>query len=194
MDIDIKGVSDLLKMLANLLENIKKVGTITVDHRRKLTEDLSKTAGLIEETLSILRRHLFTIVDNIESGNIPEAKKLIAKLNNEHEWEKRYRDFCLCDPLIQAGRRLDTLVNRELLNKVSIKDPQKVNHLINQYVRNERAAGKLISESLISLASLASSIDVEPQIVKDRINNAAEEVRKWREKFLSLERKIRKVV
>ncbi|HTO17480.1 MAG TPA: hypothetical protein VLZ83_17070 [Edaphocola sp.] len=194
MDINIKGLSDILKLIADLFEGVKKLGKVTVSHRQKLIKSLGDTAELIDQTLTILKGHLARIVSELQSGNLPEAKELILELNNHQDWESRYRQFQMCEPLMQAGRELETLLNRELVNKVAIKDSQKLEQLIYDYIRNEGAAGKLIGETLTDLSKLASQVDTDPQAVSSEIEKAKSDIQKWRDKFIKLEKQLRKAI
>lgn len=194
MELNITGLSEILKLIADLFEGIKGLGQVTVSHRQKLIKSLGDTAELIDQTLTILKGHLTKIISEIQSNNLPEAKSLIAALDNHQEWERRYRQFQMCDPLMQAGRELETLLNRELVNKLSLKDSQKLQQLIKDYIRNEGAAGRLISETLTNLSKLASQIDTDYQIVSSEIENAKIEIQKWRDKFIRLEKQLRKTI
>lgn len=194
MEINIKGLSDILKMIADLFEAVKKLGQVTVLHRQKLIKSLGDTAELIDQTLTILRGHLAKILSEIEAGNITEAKRLISELKNHHDWESRYRQFQMCDPLMQVGRELETLLNKELVNKVSLKNPQALQQLINNYIRNEGAAGRLIGETLTDLSKLSLQVDTDPQTVGAEIEKAKNNIQKWRDKFIKLEKQIRKTI
>lgn len=194
MNINIAGLSEILKLIADLFEGVKKLSQITVSHRQKLIKSLSDTAELIDQTLTILKGHLAKIISEIEMGNISEAKKLISGLHNQQEWESKYRQFQMCDPLMQAGRELETLLNTELVNKISLNDPLALQKLIGDYLRNEGAAGRLIGETLTDLSKLASQIDSNPQFVSSEIDKAKNDVQKWRDKFIKLEKQLRKTI
>lgn len=194
MNINIKGLSDILKLISDLLEGIKKLGQVTVAHRQKLIKSLGDTAELIDQALTILKGHLAKIISEIQLGNLQEAKRLITELDNHHDWESRYRQFQMCDPLMQAGRELETLLNKELVNKVAIKDSQKLQQLIYDYIRNEGAAGRLIGETLTDLSKLANQLENAPDFVKDEIEKAKTDIQKWRDKFIRLEKQLRKAI
>lgn len=194
MKIKIKGLSDVLKLISDLFEGVKELGQVTVSHRHKLIKSLGDTAELIDQTLTILKGHLTKIISEIEAGNLPEAKKMISALGNHCDWESRYRQFQMCDPLMQAGRELETLLNRELVNKVSFKDSKKLQQLIYDYIRNEGAVGKLIGETLTDLSKLSSRVDNDPQVVSSKIEKAKNDIQRWRDKFIRLEKQLRKVI
>lgn len=194
MEIYIKGLSDILKLIADLFEGVKNLGQVTVSHRQTLIKSLGDTAELIDQILTILKGHLANIVSEIQSGNLSEAKRLITELDNHHDWESRYRQFQMCDPLMQAGRELETLLNKELINKLAIKDSQKLQNLIYDYIRNEGAAGRLIGETLTDLSKLASQVDTDPQLVRTKIEKAKFDIQKWRDKFIKIEKQLRNVI
>ena len=75
------------------LRNSAKFQSYTV---KKLIKSLGDTAELIDQTLTILKGHLARIISEIEAGNIPEAKRLISELQNQHDWESKYRQFQMC--------------------------------------------------------------------------------------------------
>lgn len=194
MEINIKGVSEVFKLIADLFSGVKKIGQASGVHRQQLVKGLGDTAELIDQTLTILKQHLTTIINHLSMDNLHEAKRMIGELGNYHEWESRYRQFQLCDPLMQAGRELDTLLNKELVNKIAFKDTPKLQQLINDYIRNEGSAGRLIGETLAELSGLAAHVDVDPIKVRQQLEKAKSEVQQWRDKFIALEKKMRKVI
>jgi hypothetical protein len=194
MEINIKGLSDILKMISDLFNGVKQLGQVTVLHRQKLIKSLGDTAELIDQTLTILKGHLAKIISEIEARNLLEAKKLINELKNQHDWESKYRQFQMCDPLMQVGRELETLLNQELINKVALKNPQELQKLIDDYIRNEGAAGRLIGETLTDLSKLSLQVEIDPQLVSVEIETAKDNIQKWRDKFIKLEKQLRKAI
>ena len=132
MDINIKGLSEVFKLITDFFGGIKQLSQVTVAHRQKLIKSLGDTAELIDRTLTIVKRHFARTLAELQAGNTAEAKRLIAEFDNNQDWESRYRQFQLCEPLTLAGRELETLLNRELLNKVALKDTQNLPQVIEE--------------------------------------------------------------
>lgn len=194
MEINIKGLSDVLQLITSMFTGVKNLGKLPSEHRSQLFKSLSGAAEVIDETLTILKGHLSKVQSVIRQEDVARAHDMVSELAVEPFWESKYRQFQLCDSLHQAGRELDTLLNRELLNKVAFKDAQEIQILISKYIAGEGAAGRMISELLQDLGALAPLVATDPQKVQDKLESAKHSIQEWRDKFIELEKELRAAI
>lgn len=194
MEINIKGLSDVLQLITSMFTGVKNLGKLPSEHRTQLFKSLSGAAEVIDETLTILKGHLSKVQSVIRQEDVARAHDMVSELAVEPFWESKYRQFQLCDSLHQAGRELDTLLNRELLNKVAFKDAQEIQILISKYIAGEGAAGRMISELLQDLGALAPLVATDPQKVQDKLESAKHSIQEWRDKFIELEKELRAAI
>ncbi|MBS1645600.1 MAG: hypothetical protein JST36_11245 [Bacteroidetes bacterium] len=194
MEINIKGLSDVLQLITSMFTGVKNLGKLPSEHRSQLIKSLSGTAELVDETLTILKGHLSKVQSVLRQGDPTLAQDMVSELAVEPFWESKYRQFQLCDSLHQAGRELDTLLNRELLNKVAFNDAQEIQNLIMKYIAGEGAAGRLISELMQELGALSPLVASDPQQVQDRLELAKQSIQEWRDKFIDLEKELRTAI
>lgn len=194
MEINIKGLSDVLQLITSMFTGVKNLGKLPSEHRTQLFKSLSGAAEVIDETLTILKGHLSKVQSVIRQEDVARAHDMVSELAVEPFWESKYRQFQLCDSLHQAGRELDTLLNRELLNKVAFKDAQDIQILISKYIAGEGAAGRMISELLQDLGALAPLVATDPQKVQDKLESAKHSIQEWRDKFIELEKELRAAI
>ncbi|MEO6831211.1 MAG: hypothetical protein ABI378_03080 [Chitinophagaceae bacterium] len=194
MDINIKGLSDILKMISDLFSGVKNLGKLPAEHRAKLLKDIAATAEIIDETLTVLKGHLSKVIFEIQMGDKATAAQMVAELANNSFWESHYRQFQMCHSLWNAGRELDTLVNKELVNKISLKDAAALTGIINGYIAGEGSAGRLVSETLADLSKLTPEVDTNPQLVVASLEKAKSEIQDWRDKFIDMEKELRRAI
>lgn len=195
MSLEIAGFSEVLTILKDLLNGLKTVSKLPDEKRREMRDALADTAELIDETLTIVKQHLTQILNELQYGDNKEAKKLIYEVGNFQEWEERYRKFQLCDKLHTAALNLEKKgLYSKLLKKISLHDPDTIQMRMWDYVGGETKAANSVGTMLKNLAELHSKVDSNLTIVVLRFEEARDEVGKWRQDFINIEKEIRNLI
>lgn len=194
MIIKIEGISQVLDILTGLFAAIKKAANLSKERKAEMKEALANTAGLIDETLTILKQHLSALITRMREGEYDAARHLLVELGNFQEWEARYRRFQLCDELRDAALRLERKHVYELTDNLILNDRQRIQQLMWDYIGGEANAAKTMGEMLANLSQLASVLDSNPGFVLEQLEEARQEVQACRQQFLDLEIQIRKTV
>lgn len=187
----IEGFSEVLGILKELASGVKTAIQIPEDKRKEMRDAIADTAELIDETLTILKQHLTTIISELKFGNRQNAKMQISQLADFPGWEDKYRRFQLCDALRIAVNKLENKGLYEFMNKLSFNDPETIQKRMFDYVGGEVNAAKSVGTMLQSLTPLADSVDSDFEMVVRNLEAARNEVGKWRQAFIDLELEIR---
>ncbi|MDT3738254.1 MAG: hypothetical protein RO257_02000 [Candidatus Kapabacteria bacterium] len=191
MTINIAGFKEVLDILQSLFSGLKKAVDIPAENRKELKEAIADTAELIDETLTILKVHLTNVAKELKFGDKFTAKRMIYELGSFPEWEQRYRQFQLCDSLRMATDNLERKGLYKFLNNISYSDIDKVHQRMWDYIGGETNAANSVGTMLQDLATLESKVDSEPDKVILSLEEARNEIGKWRQIFIDFEKEIR---
>lgn len=194
MEIKIQGLSEIFEIIGSLYKGVKAAAEIPETAQKEMNEALADTAELIDETLTILKQHLSSVIAELKFGDEDKARLMILNLANFQEWEQKYRRFELCDTLRGAVISLDKKGLFKLKNKVSFGDMDKLQQLIWDYIGGEVNAARSVGEMLVNLAKLSDFDPAKKDAVIASLDKARVEIHSWREKFMDMEKKIRSAV
>ena len=156
-----------------------------------MRDAIADTAALIDETLTILKLHLNSVVSELRFGDKQRAKQLIYELGDFQGWEAKYRQFQLCDSLRIATDKLQSKGLYKLLNKASFENPETIHQRMFDYIGGETNAARSVGSMLQELAQLSYTVDSDPEMVAKELEAARNEIGKWRQTFIDLEIEIR---
>ncbi len=71
----IEGFSEVLGILKDLTLGVKTAMQIPEDQRKEMRNAIADTAELIDETLTILKQHLTSVISELRFGDKQLAKK-----------------------------------------------------------------------------------------------------------------------
>ncbi len=191
MTINIAGFKEVLDILQGLFSGLKKAVDIPAENRKELKEAIADTAELIDETLTILKVHLTNVAKEMKFGDKQKAKSMIYDLGSFPEWEQRYRQFQLCDSLTMTTLNLERKGLYKFLNNISYSDIDKVQQRMWDYIGGETKAANSVGTMLQDLATLESKVDTESDKVILSLEEARNEIGKWRQIFIDFEKEIR---
>lgn len=187
----IEGFSEVLGILKELASGVKAIVNIPENERKVMNDAIADTAELVDETLTILKQHLTTVVSELRFGDKQNAKRMIYELGDFHGWEDKYRRFQLCESLHEAVRNLDKKGVYKIVNDLSFNDPGVIHQRLFDYIGGEANAALSVGNMLQELSQLANSVDSDPEMVARNLEEARTEVGKWRQAFINLELEIR---
>ncbi len=187
----IEGFSEVFGILKELASGVKSAIQIPETQRKEMTDSIADTAELIDETLTILKQHLTTIISELKFGNRQNAKIQISQLADFPGWEDKYRRFQLCDALRLAVNKLEKKGLYKYLNNISFNDTETIQQRMFDYIGGEINAARSVGTMLQGLTPLADSVDSDFEMVVKNLEEARNEVGTWRQAFIDLELEIR---
>ncbi len=187
----IEGFSEVFEILKALASGVKSAIELKGKQRNELRDAIAETAELVDETLTILKQHLTSVISELKFGDRQNAKRMISELGDFRGWEDKYRRFQLCDALRLATNKLEEKGLYKLLNNISFNNPEAIQQRMFDYIGGEVNAAKSVGTMLLSLTPLAASVDSDFEMVVKDLEDARNEVGKWRQAFIDLEIEIR---
>ena len=187
----VEGFKEVFGILKDLLSGVKSAIQIPENHKKEMRDAIADTAALIDETLTILKLHLNSVVSELRFGDKQRAKQLIYELGDFQGWEAKYRQFQLCDSLRIATDKLQSKGLYQLLNKASFENPETIHQRMFDYIGGETNAARSVGSMLQELAQLSDSVDSDSEMVAKELEAARNEIGKWRQTFIDLEIEIR---
>lgn len=187
----IEGISEVLGILKELTLGIKSIVQIPENERKIMRDAIADTAELIDESLTIVKQHITTVISELRFGDKQKAKMMISELGNFQGWEAKYRQFQLCDPLRLAIDNLEKNGVYKYINNFSFDDPLVIHQRMCDYVGGEVNAANSVGTMLMDLSRLAYSVDSDLESVAQKLEIARAEVGQWRQSFIDLEIEIR---
>jgi hypothetical protein len=187
----IEGFSEVFGILKELASGVKTAIQIPENQKKEMRDAIADTAELIDETLTILKQHLTSVISELRFGDRQRAKQMIYELGSFQGWEAKYRQFQLCDSLRQATDNLERKGLYKLLNNISFDQPETIQQRMFDYIGGEVNAARSVGTMLLHLAQLADSVDTDFTTVVKNLEEARNEVGKWRQSFIDLELEIR---
>lgn len=187
----IEGFSEVFGILKELTSGVKTAIQIPENQKKEMRDAIADTAELIDETLTILKQHLTSVISELRFGDRQRAKQMIYELGSFQGWEAKYRQFQLCDSLRQATDNLERKGLYKLLNNLSFHQPETIQQRMFDYIGGEVNAARSVGTMLLHLAQLADSVDTDFTAVVKELEEARNEVGKWRQSFIDLELEIR---
>jgi len=187
----IEGFSEVFGILKDLFSGMKTVIQIPENNRKEMRDAIADTAKLIDETLTILKQHLTTVVSELKFGDRKNATKMIYELSDFQGWEVKFRQFQLCDKLRLATDKLQSKGMYKLLNQASYGSPETIHQRMFDYIGGETNAARSVGTMLMDLSHLAGEVDTNYNEVVKALEEARNEVGKWRQAFIDLELEIR---
>jgi hypothetical protein len=191
MTIKIEGFTEVLDILKGLFSGLKSAIQIPEENRKEMKAALADTAELIDETLTILKQHLTSVVSELKFGDKQKAKQMIYELGNFQGWEAKYRQFQLCDKLRETVLNLERKGLYNLITNLSIHNPETIQQRMWDYIGGETNAANSVGEMLKDLSALEDKVDTDYESVVKHLEEARNEVGKWRQVFIDLEKEIR---
>jgi len=187
----IEGFNEVSGILKDLASGVKTALKIPENERKEMRDAIADTAELIDETLTILKQHLTTVISELRFGDKQLAKKMIYELGDFRGWEDKYRRFQLCDQLRMATDNLERKGLYKLLNNISYQSPETIHQRMFDYIGGEINAAKSVGTMLQNLTQFTDSVDSDFDLVVKNLEEARNEVGKWRQAFIDLELEIR---
>jgi hypothetical protein len=187
----IEGFSEVFGILKDLASGVKTAMQIPETQKKEMRDAIADTAELIDETLTILKQHLTSVVSELRFGDKQRAKQMIYELGSFQGWEAKYRQFQLCDSLRLATSNLERKGLYKLLSNISFQSPETIHQRMFDYIGGETNAAKSVGTMLQELTQLAYSVDSDFEMVVKDLEEARNEVGKWRQAFIDLELEIR---
>lgn len=194
MGIKVEGFSEVLDILKNLSSAVKSTLNIPASMKKEMYDAIAGTAELIDETLVVLKQHLTSVISELRFGDKQRAAQMIYELGDFQGWESKYRQFQLCDALRLATNNLERKGLYKLLKNLSFDDSEVIKQRMFDYIGGEVNAAKSVGTMLIELSQLAGQVASDPQTVGKELEDARNEISKWRQAFIDLEIEIRNAV
>lgn len=194
MPVMTEGFKEISGILKDLASGIKTAVQFTENEREEMREAIANTAELIDETLTILKQHLTTVLSELKFGDKLKARQMIYELADFNGWAAKYRQFMLCDTLREATSTLEKKGLYKILNRAIYSDPDTMHHKMSLFLGGEDNAARTIAMMIQELSELADKVDSDFQTVLDELETARNEVGKWRQSFIDFELEIRNSV
>lgn len=187
----IEGFSEVLGILKDLTLGVKTAMQIPENQKKEMRDAIADTAELIDETLTILKQHLTTIISELRFGDKHLAKRMIYELGDFRGWEDKYRRFQLCESLHRAADNLERKGLYKYLNNISFHSPETIQQRMFDYIGGEINAARSVGTMLQNLTQLTDTVDSDFALVLKNLEEARNEVGTWRQAFIDLELEIR---
>lgn len=194
MGIKVEGFSEVLDILKNLSSAVKSTLNIPASMKKEMYDAIAGTAELIDETLVVLKQHLTSVISELRFGDKQRAAQMIYELGDFQGWESKYRQFQLCDALRIATNNLERKGLYQLLNSVSFSDSSVIQQRMFDYIGGEVNAARSVGTMLMELSQLAGQVASDTEVVGKELEEARNEISKWRQAFIDLEIEIRNAV
>ena len=191
MTLKIEGFKEVLDILKGLFSEVKSATQIPQTNKKEMKEAVAATAELIDETLTILKQHLTSVLSELKFGDRQSARKMIYELGDFNGWQDKLRQFQLCDKLREATYNLERKGLYKLLNSFSFNDPGEIKRKMDDYIGGETNAGISVGKLLGDLSLLEGKVDSEYDLVVKNLEDARNEVGNWRQVFIDFEKEIR---
>lgn len=191
MPINIQGIQEVFDILKELVSGVKSAVQIPEKNRKEMLEAVADTAELVDETLTILKQHLTVVISELKFGDKQKAKQMISELGSFPGWENKYRQFQLCDKLREASFNLERRGLYALLNRLTFNDPDIIKQKMWDYIGGEANAANSVGTLLLELSRLDAKVDAEFDSVVSSLELARNEVGKWRQMFIDVEKELR---
>jgi hypothetical protein len=191
MPATVEGFSEVFGILKELVSGVKSAMNIPENQKKELRGAIADTAELIDETLTILKQHLTIVISELRFGDKQNAKRMISELSDFQGWESKFRQFQLCDKLRIATDKLKQKGLYKLINNISFQDTEAIDQRMFDYIGGEVNAARSVGTMLVELSRLAYSVDSDLEMVAKELDDARNEIGKWRQAFIDLEIEIR---
>ncbi len=116
---------------------------------------------------------------------------MIYELGSFQGWEAKYRQFQLCDSLRLATNNLERKGLYNLINNISFHSPETIHQRMFDYIGGETNAARSVGTMLQNLTQLTDSVNLDFALVVKNLEEARNEVGKWRQAFIDLELEVR---
>ncbi|MBK6348234.1 MAG: hypothetical protein IPN08_04200 [Bacteroidales bacterium] len=194
MEIKIAGLSEVFDIIGALFKGVKAAAEIPETEKKIMKDALADTAELIDETLTILKQHLTTVIGELKYGDDAKARRMIFEMGNFLLWEQKYRQFELCDTLRNAAMNLEKKGIFQLKTNISFGDPDTLKQLIWDYIGGEANAARSVGEMLVGLSRKADFDPAQKDEMIESLEAARTELGSWRQKFVDIEIEIRAAI
>jgi len=191
MPVKVEGFSEVFGILKDLFSAVKSTIQLPDNLRKEMKDAIASTAELIDETLVVLKQHLTGVISELRFGNKQRAAQMISELSDFNGWETKYRQFQLCDALRQATTNLERKGVYKLLNSIAYNDSSVIQQRMFDYIGGEVNAARSVGTMLMELSRLGDSVDSDYNMVVKELEEARNEISKWRQSFIDLEIEIR---
>lgn len=188
---NIATFNEIFEILKNIYIGLSAAKDLSEKTRQEMKDAIADTAELIDETLTILKQHLSTLISELKFGDRIKAENMIGLLNSYPAWEDKYRSFQLCTPLREATYNLEKKGLYQYLNKVSLGDASTIQQRMRDYLGGEVNAAHSIAKMLNNLSVLDSKVSTDPLMVIQALEQARNEVSALRQAFIEIEIQIR---
>ena len=194
MTITVDGFREVLDILRGLFSGWKFTAGLTEVNRREMRDALADMAELIDQTLTIVRQRLATILSELKFGDEAIARKMVYELGDFRGWEERYRRLRLYEALQTALDNMQRSGIFSLKNRTGRADGHIIHQKLHNYVGSEPGATRLIVTMLAQLPALADAAKYTRDSVISALGDAEKAVLEWRQEFFDLEQQIRSAI
>jgi lysyl-tRNA synthetase class II len=191
MTIKIEGFTEVFEILKDMFAGVRSAIQLPEKNKKEMRDAIANTAELIDETLTILKQHLTSVLSQLKFGDKQKAKQMIYELGSFQGWEQKYRQFQMCDTLREATMSLEKKGLYKLLNNFSYTDTATIQQRMWDYIGGETNAANSVGTMLQQLSSLSNDVDSALDDVVLNLEAARDEIGKWRQSFIDLEKDIR---
>jgi lysyl-tRNA synthetase class II len=191
MTIKIEGFTEVFEILKDMIAGVRSAIQLPERNKKEMRDAIANTAELIDETLTILKQHLTSVLSQLKFGDKQKAKQMIYELGSFQGWEQKYRQFQMCDTLREATMSLEKKGLYKLLNNFSYTDTATIQQRMWDYIGGETNAANSVGTMLQQLSSLSNDVDSALDDVVLNLEAARDEIGKWRQSFIDLEKDIR---
>ncbi|MFB0502002.1 MAG: hypothetical protein ACETVP_05970 [Candidatus Bathyarchaeia archaeon] len=186
-------LSNLFSALQQLAEGVKKATKLTKKQREEMRRALGETCELIDTILTTVKQRISDVEKEVRR-NDDEASFHIYELGNMDIWENTYRQFHLCLPLRRAIEEIRMGILERFLKHFSFRDPAHLQETIEQFLKDERTAGVFVGKLLSDLSKLEKDVNTKREYAIDELEKARMAIQEYRDKFIDLERHVRKAI
>jgi lysyl-tRNA synthetase class II len=191
MTVKIEGFTEVFDILKEMFAGVKSAIQLPEKNKKEMRDAIANTAELIDETLTILKQHLTSILSELKFGDQQKAKRMTYELGSFQGWEEKYRQFQMCDSLREATMNLEKKGLYKLLSNLSYNDSGTIQQRMWDYIGGETNAANSVGTMLQDLSDLANDIETKFDDVVLSLEAARNEIAKWRQSFIDLEKEIR---
>jgi lysyl-tRNA synthetase class II len=191
MTVKIEGFTEVFDILKEMFAGVKSAIQLPEKNKKEMRDAIANTAELIDETLTILKQHLTSILSELKFGDQQKAKRMTYELGSFQGWEEKYRQFQMCDSLREATMNLEKKGLYKLLSNLSYNDSGTIQQRMWDYIGGETNAANSVGTMLQDLSNLANDIETKFDDVVLSLEAARNEIAKWRQSFIDLEKEIR---
>ena len=192
-EISVSELDKLVDLGTKVLSGLTKASNFPKDQRQKVRDAVADTCELINSILTTVKQRVSDVRKAVLADDT-RASNMIADLGSVSEWEDRYRQFQICEPLRNAAGDLRDGVLGRFVQYFSFRDKDDLRATVDRFLATEAAAGDFVGHLLDKLAGLGTELASNKQTVVDELGRARERIQAYRDQFVDLEKQLRSVI